>query len=135
MNWKLILLLSLFGLAMAIATVFYIPSSIEPFFWLAIFAVCAILIAKYCTEKYFLTGLFVSLANAVWITSAHILFYDTYLTNHVHEVANMERLQIHLGPKILMLITGPVIGLISGLVLGLFAFIASKIVNKQKSLK
>jgi hypothetical protein len=134
MNWKLIFLLSLFGLAMAIATVFYVPSSAEPFFWLAIFIVCAFIIAKNCTEKYFLNGLFVSLLNAVWITSAHILFYDTYLTNHVREVANMERMQIHLGPKLLMLITGPVIGLISGLVLGLFAFIASKIV-RQKSLQ
>jgi hypothetical protein len=32
MDWKLILGLSLFGLAMAIATVFVIPSSIEPVF-------------------------------------------------------------------------------------------------------
>lgn len=135
MNWKLILLLSLFGLAMAIATVFFIPTNVEPFCWLAIFVICAFLIAMNCAEKYFLNGLFVSLANAVWITSAHILLYDTYLTNHVHEVANMERMQIHLGPKLLMLITGPVIGLISGLILGLFAFVASKIVSKQKSLQ
>ena len=46
MNWKLIFGLSLFGLAMAIATVFVIPSKIEPFFWLAIFIICAIVIAK-----------------------------------------------------------------------------------------
>ncbi len=41
MNWKLILQLSLFGLAMAVGTVFVIPSNVEPLFWLAIFAVCA----------------------------------------------------------------------------------------------
>ena len=34
MKWKLIFLLSLFGLAMAFATVFWIPSMIEPVFWL-----------------------------------------------------------------------------------------------------
>ena len=35
-DWKLIFRLSLFGLAMAIATVFAIPSNIEPAFWLVI---------------------------------------------------------------------------------------------------
>ncbi len=40
MNGKLILQLSMFGLAMGLATVFFIPSSIEPAFWLAIFVVC-----------------------------------------------------------------------------------------------
>jgi hypothetical protein len=44
MDWKLIFGLSLFGLAMAIATVFVIPSNVEPIFWLAIFLVCAYLI-------------------------------------------------------------------------------------------
>ena len=46
MNWKLIFGLSLFGLAMAFATVFVIPSNVEPLFWLAIFIVCAVVIAK-----------------------------------------------------------------------------------------
>jgi hypothetical protein len=35
MNWKLILQLSMLGLVMSLATVFLIPSSIEPAFWLA----------------------------------------------------------------------------------------------------
>jgi uncharacterized membrane protein len=132
MNWKLILQLSLFGFAMAIATVFYIPYNVEPFCWLAIFIICAYLIARNCKEKYFLNGLFVSLANAVWITSAHILLFDTYLTNHVHEVAMMTKMQVSFGPKLLMLMTGPVIGVISGLILGLFAYIASKIVKAKQ---
>jgi uncharacterized membrane protein len=34
-------------------------------------------------------------------------------------------------PRLMMLMTGPVIGLISGLILGLFAFIASKIVKEK----
>ncbi|MGA3051148.1 MAG: hypothetical protein ABSE00_04425, partial [Chitinispirillaceae bacterium] len=58
MNWKLILQLSLFGLAMAIATVFIILSKIEPFFWLAIFALCAYVIARQAPDRYFLHGVF-----------------------------------------------------------------------------
>ena len=43
MNWKLIVQLSLFGLAMGVATVFWVPSTIEPIFWLmlGLFAVVA----------------------------------------------------------------------------------------------
>ena len=90
MNWKLILLLSLFGLAMGIATVFFIPSNIEPVFWCIIFLICAWIIAKRARGHFFLHGLLVSIVNSVWI--------------------------------------------VSGLVLGLFAWIASKIVRRPTPL-
>jgi uncharacterized membrane protein len=130
MNWKLILQLSLFGLAMSIATVFVIPTRIEPICWLAIFIICAILIAATCTEKYFLNGLMVSLFNAVWMTSVHILLFNTYIASHAQEAEMVRKMPVSLSPKLMMLITGPVIGVISGLILGLFAIIASKILKK-----
>ncbi|MFZ0968503.1 MAG: hypothetical protein WAN13_09550, partial [Candidatus Acidiferrales bacterium] len=74
MNWKIIFLLSLFGLAMGIATVFVIPSKIEPFFWLVIFVVSAFVIARAAASRHFLHGLLVGIVNSVWITGAHILF-------------------------------------------------------------
>jgi len=130
MNAKLIFQLSLFGLAMGIATVYYIPSNIEPFCWLAIFILCAYLIAKNCSEKYFLNGLCVSLVNSVWITAAHIILFDKYIANHAKEAEMMTQMPVFISPKLMMLIAGPVIGFISGIVLGLFALIASKIVKK-----
>jgi hypothetical protein len=132
MNRKLIFQLSLFGLAMAFATVYFIPSNIEPFCWVAIFIVCAYLIAKNCTEKYFLNGLCVSLVNAVWITAVHILLFDTYIASHPDEAAMMTKMPMPDSPRLMMLMTGPIIGLVSGLVLGLFAFIASKILKKKQ---
>lgn len=132
MNWKLIIQLSLFGLAMAIATVFIIPTNIESIFWLAIFIVCAYLIAKKCSEKYFLNGLLVSLCNAVWITSAHFVFYNTYIAKHDQEAAIMTIMQISINPKLMMLITGPTIGILSGLFLGLFALIASRLIRMNE---
>ncbi|MFM7022909.1 MAG: hypothetical protein ACKOXB_08015 [Flavobacteriales bacterium] len=63
MNWKLVLLLSLFGLFMGLSTVYFIPSNVEPFFWLAIFLFCAFIITRKAEGKYFLHGLMVSLAN------------------------------------------------------------------------
>ena len=85
MNWKLIFLLSLFGLAMGIATVFVIPSNLEPLFWLVIFVISAYIIAGRAPGKYFLHGLLVSIVNSVWITAAHVLLFDQYLATHAQE--------------------------------------------------
>jgi hypothetical protein len=128
---KLIFKLSLFGLAMAIATVFIIPSSIEPLFWLAIFITCAYLIAKRAPGKYFLHGFLVSLLNSVWITSAHILFVNAYLAHHPNEAATLAKMPVPDAPRLMMLLTGPVVGIVSGIVLGLFAFVAGKLVKKS----
>jgi uncharacterized membrane protein len=129
MNWNLIFKLSLFGLAMAFATVYFIPSHVEPFCWLAIFIFCAYTIAKKCVSAYFLHGFMVSIFNCVWITAIHILLYNTYTSTHAKEVEMMSKMPM--APRIMMLLTGPIVGIASGLVLGLFAFIASKLVKKQ----
>jgi hypothetical protein len=63
MNWRLVFGLSLFGLGMAIATVFLIPSNVEPFCWLAIFLICAYIIARQAPGKFFLHGLMVSIVS------------------------------------------------------------------------
>lgn len=131
MNTKLIFLLSVFGFLMAIATVAWIPSGVEPLFWLVIFIICAYLIAKNCTGKYFLHGFLVSLVNCVWVTAAHIIFIDTYLSKHPQQVEMMSKMPTSVNPRLMMLITGPIIGIISGIILGLFAVIASKIVKKK----
>ncbi len=53
MNWNLVFGLSLFGLVMAFATVFVIPSKIELVFWLVIFLICAVLIARRLPSRQF----------------------------------------------------------------------------------
>ncbi len=130
LDGKLILALSLFGLAMGILTVYVIPSNVEPIVWLAIFLVCAYAIAKRAPGKFFLHGFCVSLLNAVWITGAHVLLVDTYLSRHANEAAMMAKMPMPDSPRAMMLMTGPIIGIVSGLVLGLFAFVASKLVKK-----
>jgi hypothetical protein len=61
-----------------------------------------------------------------------MIFYASYITHHP-DMAKMAGqypfLPAH--PRLAMLITGPVFGVASGLILGLFAFIASKIVAKK----
>ena len=132
MNLKLILLLSLFGLAMAIATVFWIPSTIEPAFWLVIFIFCAYIIAGNCNGKFFLNGFVLSLANCVWITGIHIVLYSSYISFHP-EMAEMKPPFFMGHPRLQMLVTVPVFGVAFGLVQGLFAFIASKMLKRNSA--
>ena len=134
MNWKLVFQLSLFGLAMGIATIMWIPGSVEPIFWLFIFVICAFFIARNCTSKYFLNGFFVSIVNSVWITFFHVVFFIHYMASHPEMQLMNALMPLHHHPRILMIITGPVVGAVSGLVLGLFAFIASKFVKKPTTI-
>ena len=128
MNWKLVIQLSLFGLAMGVATVFLIPSSIEPIFWLVIFGICAYIIATRCSGRYFLHGLLVSMVNSVWVMASHVLLFDRYIANHPQEAAMMTSMPLPGSPRLMMALVAPVIGVASGLVLGLFAVVAAKLV-------
>ncbi len=131
MNKKLIFRLSLFGLAMGIATVYFIPSNIEPVLWLAIFVFCAVVIAKKCKSKFFLHGFLVSMLNSVWITTIHIILYDKYIANHPEALAIMEKFPLPYSLRISMLMAGPAIGVMSGIILGLFSVIASMILKRK----
>jgi len=99
-------------------------------FWLVIFIICGYIIARRAPGRYFLHGLMVSIVNSVWITSAHVLLFDSYVANHPREAEMMTRMP--LAPKVMMVVTGPVVGVVSGLVLGLFAVLARTIVRRNE---
>lgn len=131
MNWKLILGLSLIGLAMGIATVFWVPSNIEPLVWLVIFVASALVIARRCGSRPFLHGLLVSVANSIWITAAHVLLFDTYLAHHPQEASMMQTMGRPDLARTMMAVLGPAIGVISGVVLGFFSLIAFKLAARK----
>ena len=130
MNWKLVAQLSLFGLAMALATVFVVPSNVEPMLWLPIFVICAYLIAKHAPGKHFLHGLMLGIANSVWITGAHVMLFDAYLAHHARAAEMMKSMPMPLPPRLLMAIVGPCVGVVSGVVIGLFALVAAWLVRR-----
>jgi hypothetical protein len=132
MNWKLIFLLSLFGLAMGVLTVSIVPSTVEPFCWLFVFLVSSYVIAKYAPGNYFLHGLAVSIVNSIWITAAHAAFFDQYIAAHPEFLGATDGLPPALAghPRRMMLPIGLISGVLSGVVLGLFAFVASRIFKK-----
>lgn len=133
MNWKLIVQLSLFGLAMGLGTVFVIPSTIEPLFWLVVFVVSAYTIARRASGRLFVHGLLTGIANSVWVTGAHVLFFNQYIARHPQEAAMMSSMPRPDAPKLMMVFVGPVVGMISGLVMGVLALLAARIVNRSRS--
>ena len=119
MNLKLVLQLSVFGLIMAFATVSLIPDVAESFFWLVIFIICAYLIAKRCTGRYFLHGFLTSIFNSIWITLVHFFFYNSYVQHHAAMAAKMTP---HAGyfnthPRAFMVLCGLPIGVLFVIVL------------------
>ena len=118
---------------MGIATVFVIPSTVEPLFWLVIFAICAYIIATEAPGRYFVHGLMVSLFNSVWITAAHLLLFDHYIVNHQQEMAMMASMPLPDSPRTMMALMGPFVGLASGVVLGLFSVGARYLVGRRAS--
>jgi hypothetical protein len=133
MNWKLILLLSMFGLAMGLATVFFIPSKLEPVFWLPIFLLCGFLIARGTSTNAFVHGVYLGLVNSVWITAAHLLFFDQYIATHAQEAVLMQMMPMLGSPRLMMALTGPVFGAVSGAVIGVLSFIASRFVKPVRA--
>jgi hypothetical protein len=132
MNWKLIFQLSLFGLAMGLATVFVIPSKVEPAFWVAIFAVCAYFIATRCPTLRFAHGQILGLVNCVWVTGAHVLFFNRYVASHAREAAMMKTMPLPGSPRLMMVLMGPTVGIISGAIIGAFAVVAGILLNPPK---
>jgi hypothetical protein len=114
---------------MGFATISLIPEKTEPAFWFVIFVFCAYVIAKVFIRKHFLYGFLTSLVNSVWITAAHLLFFNTYVANHPDAAS----LANHMGyfsshPRQLMLLFGLPFGAAFGIILGLFCVVASKLV-------
>jgi len=127
MNIKLLLQLSLFGLIMAFATVSLIPEKIEPLFWFVIFLFCAYVIAKVAAGKYFLHGFVLALFNSFWVTAIHVWWYASYSFHHPGVSAMVNKWGQH--PRLYTLFLGIPSGIFFGLIIGLFAFLASKIVK------
>ncbi|MBK0377973.1 hypothetical protein [Mucilaginibacter segetis] len=132
MNFKIIFQLSVFGLIMAFGTIALIPQNIEPVFWLVIFVFSALVIAKVCTAKYFLHGFVLSLFNSLWISLIHAAFYATYAIHHPDIIAINQNMPAYLSihPRKTILIMAPVFGIAFGIIQGLFALGAAKIIKK-----
>ena len=129
MNWKLIFGLSLLGLAMSFATVFWEAPRLEPLIWVLIFLLSAWLIAKNASGKYFLHGFLVNIVNSIWTTAVHIIFEVPYLAHHTLQAAQYAKMDADTGISATkaIILAGLTIGIFSGCIIGLLALAAARI--------
>lgn len=133
MDGRLILGLSLVGVAMAFAGVFGLTGNAEPIIWLFIFAVYAIVIAKRAPGNFFLHAFLTSLLNGLWIAVIHSAFFDAYIAHNPAMMEQYNRMPHPLPPRAMMFVMGPVIGAVTGLVAGLMAIFAGMIFKKNRA--
>ena len=133
MSWRLIILLSMLGLAMAIGTVTVLPSSAEGPLWLTIFVIDAIVIARRAPGRFFVLGFLVGLANWVWVAGAHVVAFDGYAAQHANEIAALRAMSMPTLPvpaltvvRIFRRYALPIPGA-SALIIGSLAWLASRI--------
>ncbi len=131
MNWKLILSLSILGVAMAIAGVFGFSGMTSTIVWLLIFIIYAVIIVWKAKNRYFLHAFLVSVLNGLWIGIVQAVFITTYFANH-HVISRIYKmLPLNSHRRVLMVITGVLIGVISGPITGLITFAAGRLMKRR----
>jgi hypothetical protein len=132
MNWKLIFILSIFGVAMGFGTL-WIPSKLEPLLWLIIFIFCAWSLVNNIEKKAFLNGFLLGMANCAWTSVIRINFANIYLAHHSKEAEQYFKMQMQSGGAIWqwLLFTNIISGLMSAVVLGIFTVVAAAILRKM----
>ena len=130
MNWKLTLLLSLFGVVMGFASIFGWIQGLEPFLWPLIGITCAIWIATKAPARHFLHGFLVGLIGGGVAPLIQALFFDTYIAHSREFAESLSRLPSGLRPRAFVFLLVPIIALISAGLLGFLAWLAAKIIRR-----
>lgn len=134
MNWKLIFGLSFLGLIIIFAIAYFNPFNVGPFVGIFVgFIFLAFMAAKFAPGKYFWHGFCISIANCIWVLAARILLLSTNIIKPAQELDVRNKMQMLQGhSKLEMVIIGIIAAVVSGVVLGLFCFIASKVVGRKR---
>jgi hypothetical protein len=132
MNWKLVLQLSGFGIAMGLGTVFFVPSKVEPILWLIIFLLSAYMIASHCVRLRFLNSLLVGLLDSLLKTTVHMVFFGAYVARHAQEIAMIRQMTSAVSPRQLILLSSPIWGLIYGTATGLLTLLLALFIKPSE---
>ncbi len=131
MNWRLVISISLLGLLLAVATIYFAPSETELILWMLLFLVSAFLVARYVDENIFLHGLFTGIFIFVWITLADSFLFGKYYLNHRGEVEAISNLGMTSSVHSTLVILGPAAGLVVGSIIGVLALALSPFVKPK----
>jgi hypothetical protein len=133
MNWKLISLLSGFGVLMGVASVLGFTKGLEGLLWLVIAAVCVCLVAWRAPGRWFLHGFCVGLIGGAVAPVIQVLFFSSYMANNPDLATRFAEIPGGMEARYFFLMLTPAIGLLSGLVLGFVCWLVAKLPGKSRS--
>jgi|TARA_Y100000385_G_scaffold41240_1_gene38440 hypothetical protein len=126
-NQKIILQTSLFGVFMGIFSVLGWSQNSQPFIWLFTAAITSFYLYNNLNNRIFIHSIIIGLSWGIDCALVMVLFFKTYHTNNpqfVNEILNISSSY----PRIILLITG----LLAGIVSGFFIYIPIYILKKLK---
>ncbi|MFZ1323512.1 MAG: hypothetical protein WAT71_18320 [Ignavibacteria bacterium] len=122
MNWNLILKLSLFGLLMGVLSVFgLLPTGFEFFPWLIIAVISGYLISKHTTKLIITQSVVLGLFMGIIVSVFQAVFFDKLIENNPGSLDGLKEIPTAMEPQYVLLFSGPFIGIIFGIVIGLIA--------------
>lgn len=133
MNWQLILSLSLLGVVVGLVSVFGLMGSQIWLLWLCVAAFCAWQFARNTRRYLFLHGFYLGIFVGICASWVQAIFLPTYVSNNPRMAETFNNLPHSLNPALVLLIMGPIVGTVSGVVIGLLAIIAGKITRRPAS--
>lgn len=125
MNWQLIFLLSGFGILMGILSVNGFTKKVEPFFWIVFGLFSAYVLSKNVSEKIFWHGFIVGILWGVFNGILQSTFLNIYLKNNPSYHKKYEKVKSR-NYRLYVLLVGPMLGLVTGSVLGGLAWFFQK---------
>ena len=132
MNWKLIGLLAGFGVLMGVASVLGLTKGIEGLLWLVIGIICVLGIVSRAPTRSFLHGFLVGLIGGAVAPIIQFLFFAAYMANNPELSKRFAEIPGGMEAKYFFLMLTPVIGLGSGLVLGLVCWLVAKLAGRKR---
>jgi hypothetical protein len=130
MHWKAIIILSGFGVAMSSASIFGLIGGNEALFWLIGGMVSAIWLALRVPDKHFVHGLVVGILWGLITALIQVAFFQTYLANNPERAKQMQQVPASLNPRVFILMLAPIIGVVTGLILGALSWIVAKVIRR-----
>lgn len=132
MNWKIVLLLSLFGIVVGFAGVYGLSGTGELIVWLVVFLIYAVIIGKRLKSDFFVHALLATILAGLWVGVIHAAFLETYVAHNAQLRAGRSMMPKTAHPRLIMVMMGPFIGAVTGVVAGLMAAVAGKLFRHKK---
>ena len=126
MNWELILSLSLFGILIGTLSVLGFTKKAEPILWLIVGVFTAFMISRRVSGMIFWYGFIIGIFWGCFSAMIQSMFFETYLKNNPKYAEAFSK-SSRFKPRYLILLVGPMLGLLTGTVLGGLAWFFQKV--------